>query len=335
MPLKGVSKPSISRAGLLSSGTGLCIAAAFGTRTGAIAANDVALIKIGAGQIDPQAEAYYAQEMGFFKKHGLTTSVSTLMNGAAIAAAVASGDLQIGISNVLQLAQASSHDLPFVVIATGGVHAPNYHVSGLVVAAGSPIASAKDLDGKVVGVATLNGLDQMAASVFIDKNGGNSKAVKFIEVPHAAIVDTLTAGRIDAANIEDPDLSAALARKRVRSLGDGEAAIAPSWAETAWFSTKNWLAGNKDSAARFAAAIYEAGAWAMENPDPAAVVLQKYLGRSREKSSQRFATSMKLADFDAVLDAAAAYHLIPPTKASSFVWDSKQRYHAEESAFQR
>ncbi len=300
---------------------GFLISAGFqlAPRTGA-SAQETPLIKVGAGLIEPQAEAYYAQEMGFFKKHGLNVQVQTLRNGAAIAAAVAGGELQIGISNAVQLAQAHARNLPFVVIALGGIHDSRFSKSGLVVALNSAL-TAKDLNGKVVSVATLNSLDQLAASVLIDKSGGDSSTVKFIEFTPAAAVEAIVQGRITGANLEDPEFSAGVGAKKIRTLGDGEDAIGKRWVETAWFTTSDWLSKNKDSAHRFAAAIYDAGSWAMANPEKAAAVLQKVLSIKEERAEQRFATKTDLVELQRILDAAARYKYAPQTSAVVLLWN--------------
>ena len=126
-------------------------------------------LQVGAGLIEPQAQAYYARANGFFKAHGLDANVVTLANGSAISAAVAGGSVQIGITSVLGLAQAIGRGLPFATFAPGGIHDSRYPASGLLVAADSKLASAKELSGKVVGVSTLKGLDQLVVSVLIDK----------------------------------------------------------------------------------------------------------------------------------------------------------------------
>jgi NitT/TauT family transport system substrate-binding protein len=286
-----------------------------------VQAQTSAPLKVGSGLIEPQAEAYYAQEMGFFTKHGLDVAVQTLRNGAAIAAAVAGGEIQIGISNAVQLAQAHARGLPFVVIALGGIHDSRFSKSGLLVAADSPIANASGLNGKIVSVATLNSLDQLAASVLIDKSGGDASSVKFIEFTPAAAVEAIVQGRIAGANIEDPEFSASVATKRVRTVGDGEDAIGKRWVETAWFTTTDWLAKNKETARRFAAAIYDAGAWAMANPEKAAPVLQKVLGIKEERAEQRFATKTDLVELQRILDAAARYKYVPQTSAVVLLWN--------------
>ena len=216
------------------------------------AAQTLDAINVGLGLIESHAEGYYAQELGFFTKHGLNVTLKQLRNGATIAAAVASGDLQTGCSTILQLVQARGRALPFSLIAAGAIHDGRVaHTVGLAVAASSKVTAPKELNGKTVAVSTLNGLDQLIAAVLIDKNGGDSSTLKFVELTPPSMLEALAQGRIDAASMEDPELSAA--GKAIRSLGDGEDAIAQRFVTTAWFSNSDWLSEKSVDRAAFRA----------------------------------------------------------------------------------
>jgi NitT/TauT family transport system substrate-binding protein len=309
-----------SRAAWLASAAGFAAASTL-TSFPRPAAAQTALIHVGAGLIEPQAQAYYARAQGSFKQHGLDVELRTSQNGAATAAAVASGDLQIGVTSVLGFAQAREHGLPFIIIAPGGVHDSRFPGSGVMVPPDSKLTSPKDLNGKTVAVATAGGLDQLITSVLVDKNGGDASTLKFVEIRPVQMVETLLAGRVDAACMEDPELSAA--RSRTRSLGDGEDAVGKLFVETAWFTTRDWLAKNEDAAKRFRDAIAAAGEWSMANPEKAAAVLQQDLKIERSRATQRFATRTNLEDFQVLLNAAAKYKFIQPVQASSLIWTTR------------
>ena len=267
-------------------------------------------INVGLGLIESHAEGYYAQELGIFTKHNLNVTLKQLRNGATIAAAVASGDLQAGCSTILQLVQARGRTLPFSLIAAGAIHDGRVsHTVGLAVGASSKVTAPKELNGKTIAVSTLNGLDQLIASVLIDKNGGDSSTLKFVELAPPAMIEALAQGRIDAASMEDPELSAA--GKAIRSLGDGEDAIAQRFVTTAWFSSTDWLTKNPAIAQRFAQAIFEAGAWANANPDKAAVILQKYLHFTEARTTARFATRNLQSEIAPLAQAAVTYKFAP------------------------
>jgi NitT/TauT family transport system substrate-binding protein len=229
--------------------------------------------------------------------------------------------MQIGVSTVLQLGQAHVHGVPFVILAAGAVHDSKYVNAGLLVPSGSPITNAKELTGRVVGSSSLNGLDQLSIRTLVDKAGGDSSLVKFTELPPDSQFAALLQGRVDAVNMQDPSRQAALDSGKVHMIAIGDDAIGPVFVQTAWFTTTTWLAANKDVAKRFAAAIYEAGDWAMRNPSKAADVLTKYLKTAPIPTNQRYASKLNLRDFQVVLDAAVKYNMLPAISAAGFVWD--------------
>ena len=64
----------------------------------------------------------------------------------------------------------------------------------------------------------MRGLDEIAVDSWLDKNGGDSKNVKYTEFPQNAMAEAVAAGRVDAAQIGDPALSAAIDAGKVRLL---------------------------------------------------------------------------------------------------------------------
>ena len=298
--------PLIARGTWLASGAAAVAAAA----TRPAGAQTLDAISVGLGLIESHAEGYYAQEQGFFTRHGLNVTLKQLRNGATIAAAVASGDLQAGCSTILQLVEARGRGLPFALLAAGAIHDGRIaHTDALAVPATSPITTLKALNGKTVAVSTLTGLDQLVTAALVDKNGGDSTTLKFVELSPPSMLEALVQGRIDAASMENPELAEAGAR--IRSLGDGEDAIAQRFVTTAWFTTADWLAKSPAIAQRFAQAIFDAGAWANANPESAALVLQKYLHFTEARATQHFATRNNQSELAPLAQAAVRYKFAP------------------------
>src|SRR6185437_15966352 len=87
----------------------------FAVAAPAIAQTTPVLVGIGTREAD--SLGYFAQDMGFFKKIGLNVELQQFSAGPQIAAAIASGHLQIGDSNIINLAGAHARGLPFVYVA--------------------------------------------------------------------------------------------------------------------------------------------------------------------------------------------------------------------------
>lgn len=301
-------------------GAGSLLAGASIAAAGRTADAQAPVVRVAGGSTEGLCEAYYAQELGLFKRRGLNVDLRVMATAAPMASAVASGDLDIGTNNVLSVGQAVARGIPFVIIASASIHDKRYPNSEVVVAKQSPIQSPKDLSGKSVGVSTLSGLEALSVKALIDQAGGDLSSVKFVEMSARLVPEAIVAGRIDAGVLAEPDLSAN--KDRTRAIGSGDDAISPHTVQTAWYCMRPWLDANEDAARRFADAVYAGGAWATANPDKAAVVLKKYIGIDEPHAYAHFAPKQDVAGIQVVFDAAAKYKFLPPITATDCVWHS-------------
>lgn len=253
--------------------------------TGAGLAQNGQVLHVATGGKEADAEVYYAQELGLFKKAGLTVEITTMASGSIIAGAVAGGSLDIGTGSVLVVATARARGVPFVFIAPGAAYSSAAPTTVLAVSATSPVRTAKDLNGKTIGVIGLRGLDQIAPQAWMDQNGADSASVKFLEMGPTEMPAALDAGRIDAAELADPVLSAV--RNKIRILASPEDVIGKQFMITGWFATSEWVASHLDAARRFAAVIRETARWANANPDQAGLILEKYAKLPPDPTHQR------------------------------------------------
>ena len=239
-------------------------------------AGEPVTVRVGATGNDTAAEVYYAQALGLFRKRGLDVQIESLRNGAAEAAAVAGGALDVGEQNVVSMAHAHARGIPFVFIAPAGEYDARASTTSLVVAPNSPIRGGKDFAGKSVAVNALGDLTQIGASAWIDQHGGDSSKVRFIEMPPAQIGAAVARGTVDAGVIPEPALTLAESAGEVKELAQPYDALAPHFMINGWFATTDWLRKNHDTAKNFAAAIREAGAWANAHRTESAKILQAH-----------------------------------------------------------
>jgi NitT/TauT family transport system substrate-binding protein len=271
-------------------------------------------LKLGVIPIEAGAEAFYAADMGFFKKQGLDVDMQTMQNGASIAAAVAGGTLDVGFADTISISSAHSRGLPFIFLAPALLNSYVAPTLALMVAGNGPIHEAKDLNGKTIGVNGLNNITMVPFEAWIDRSGGDSKSVKWIEIPIPAADDAVVAGKLDAATIGEPFITFGI-DKGLRALYVEKNAIAPRYVLAGFMTTKEWAAKNPAVAAKFIAAIKEAAQWANANPAASAAILAKYTKIpppvvDRMKRGQ-FAETLLVSDFQPVIDAAAKYGVLP------------------------
>ena len=68
----------------------------------------------------------------------------------------------------------------------------------LLVLASSPIKTAKDMDGKTLSGVALQDLNSVSTAMWVDRHGGDSAGLKFVEMPASATLAGLQQHRIDA-----------------------------------------------------------------------------------------------------------------------------------------
>jgi NitT/TauT family transport system substrate-binding protein len=255
---------------------GVLLCAILGLLPVTAAAQTPATLRLTTTYIDSGAEPFYALDLGIFAKHGLNVELIPGKNGSAMVAAVAGNAADIGYSDVGALSKAYSKGIKLTAVAPAALWTDAAPVNQMIVAKSSSIHDAKDLNGKVFAVPGLATGSEYASRAWIDKNGGDSNSVKFIELPYPAMAPALEAGRIDAAYVAEPFL--APAKKVGRLLAYADDAIAKLNLRTVWFATPEWAAAHPDVVTRFAAAMSETAIWANDkrNQAKSAEILIKY-----------------------------------------------------------
>jgi NitT/TauT family transport system substrate-binding protein len=262
--------------------------------------------------VDPTAEVLYAYDLGLFDKAGLDVTLQPLSNGGAIAAGVASGAIDFGVGNVIAIETAHTKGVPLIVVAPGAINLNSAPSNVLIVTKNSPLQKASDLNGKVVATNPLRGIGDLLTSAWIDKNGGDSTTIKYIEIPFPQAEGAVTQGRADASLSVEPFITQSKGDTRVFSNPFG--VLGDNYLITAYFAAAPWAQANKAVVARFAAVIREAADWANKNPAKSAEILAKYAKLDPDVVKQtiraRYATTLTPAQLQPTIDTAAHYKYI-------------------------
>jgi NitT/TauT family transport system substrate-binding protein len=232
------------------------------------------LINVGTIPSDVSSVLVYGINRGTFKSAGLDIVLTTLTSGPVVANAVAGGSLDVGAANVGSLCVARSRGVPFKIFAPAGIADEAATGDIIAVPTDSPIKTAADLTGKTVGIVALKTMQHAAALAWIDKHGGDSKSVKFIEVPFPEMGAAMDTHRVDATLPTEP-FSTSL-RPRVRTIGKQWDAMKMPFPIFAFFATETWLAAHGDAAVTFAGAIRQAAIWANAHRKESALMLAKF-----------------------------------------------------------
>jgi NitT/TauT family transport system substrate-binding protein len=285
-------------------------------------AQTTTLIHVITVPIDAGAEVYYAKDMGFFAKEGIDVDIQVAANGGASATAVAGNAVDIGYSDMVSIASAFGHGVPFVVVAPAGMYEATASTNLMMVTANSPIHSAKDLNGKVIAGSGLGTISGYGPRAWIEANGGNLDGVKFVELPFPQMQPALDAGRVDVITIAEPFLS--IARKTDRVLGSPYDAIAKEFLISAYFATTTWAKANPVALNHFIAAIHEAAVWANANHAKSAEILLKYAKMDPDAAAAMvripYGVQLSAAFMQPVINVAAKYSKFPPFPADELMY---------------
>lgn len=281
-------------------------------------AQTAAHVSLGTIPIDNGAEAFYADDQGFFRRAGLDVAISPMTNGGAIVAAVASGALNIGFTNLFSFVTAYAKGIPVTLIAPASLYLSSSPAQALLVRKDSPFKTGKDLNGKTVACDGIKGITQITASAWIDRHGGDSTTVKWVEVPLALMPDALAAGRVDAVSgVLSDDPTAGTPQGTDRVLGYPYDAIASRFLASGFITTKTWAAANPELVRRFSGAVLETARWANAHPALSGQMLMNVAKLSPDglKALSRFrapyAETLDPAQIEPVIAFATKYHIIP------------------------
>ena len=271
--------------------------------------------KLGYMKIVDNAAMFVAMEKGFFKAEGLDLETLPLAGGAPIINGVVSGDLQFGWTNVISLYQARVGGFDFKLIAGGATNVKAKHESHAIqVAQNSPVKTAKDLEGKTVAVNTLNNIVHLMAMAWIDKNGGSSSKVKFVEVPFPQMAATLSAGKLDAISVHEPSATAAIEKGGARVLAQPWGDVLPKFLIASWFASEKWLVKNKETGQAFVRAIGRGIDAIQADPEGSRAAMVKWAGLNPDLAGKIglpvFEKGIAEKDLQATIDLTLKYKLI-------------------------
>jgi len=281
------------------------------------------VVRAGTIPADVAAVVEFARDRGYFSAAGLDVQIQTFQSGPVIAPAVVGGSLDVGAANTGSLAGAVERGLPLRIFAPSSQVGPNTSTDVIMVKADSPIKTAADVNGKTVAIVAMKTVQHALFLAWVDKNGGDSKTVKLIEIPFPEMGTALATGRVDVAIPSEPFTSQDRAGNRV--IGNCYEALTSQMLLFGFFATEAWLAANKDTALKFAAGIKQAATWANANQKASALLLTKFTDLAPAVANTMgratYATTLDPAMIDPAIEYMVKYGFLPkPIDTSALIW---------------
>jgi NitT/TauT family transport system substrate-binding protein len=271
-------------------------------------------LKLVAPATDSETSALYALHSGMFKRAGLDVQIVPMNSGAAVAAAVAGGAADVGLSSLVTIFSAHERGVPFVLVAPSAYASTTVPFAEFVVRKDDPIRSARELNGKTVASPGLRDFNALTIMAWIDQNGGDSRTVQFVELPQPATVEAIASGRIAGAVLGTPTLTSAVESGKVRVLGNSFAAIAPRYQYIAWFSTASFVEANREALTRFSRVMHDASVYCDRHPGETAPLVAQFAGVDPAMAARMvrvpFSEYLDARMIQPLIDAAAKYGVI-------------------------
>jgi NitT/TauT family transport system substrate-binding protein len=268
---------------------------------------------------------YYAIKTGMFAKAGLDVSITATNSGSAATAAVVSGTYQIAKTSLLGVFNAHLRGIPIVIIAPEVVYTPRDREALLEQAADSSFKGGASLAGKTMAVPSLSDLNTLASMAWVDQNGGDSKSLKFLEMPNAAMPAALSEHRVDVAIIEPPVLDTALEAGTTKTMADPMASIGSTYMIAAYIARGDWASANADTVRRFTRTLYQSANYVnahhAETASYVADLTKIDLPTAQKMNRTMGGTRNDAALVQPIIDAAAKYGMIARAfPASEILW---------------
>jgi NitT/TauT family transport system substrate-binding protein len=255
-------------------------------------------------------------------------AISMMNSGPVIANAVTGGSLDVGAMNSGSIAVARSRGIPLKFFAAAASGSPSLMTDVIMVRKDSPIHTGADFNNKTVGIVATKTMQYAAFLAWVDKHGGDSKTVKFIEIPFPEMVGSLDQRRVDAAIPVEPFTSAGRANNRI--LGSVYEAMPPHFLIFGFAATDKWLQTNPDVALKFATAIREAAAWANGHERDSAAMLVRFMkvdpALAAHMARATYATALEPSLLQPVVDVMVKYGILAkPIDPNELIWHPPSR----------
>lgn len=227
------------------------------------------------------APLYAADELGFFKKQGLTNvQLVPASTGATLLQLLVQGQLQFSIATPDQAINAQSQRLGVSILKspseTAELTAPDQ--TAILVKKDSPIQSIKDLVGKKVGVNAIKGENWIFDGAMFKKAGVNPTSITSVVVPFPNMLDALTNGSADAVVDSQPFVQVALATGNVRVLTYPFLDVKPGIVLTEYVTSSSWAKSHASTVKAVQKALQEGVAYLQQNRARALAFIAQYTG---------------------------------------------------------
>lgn len=263
---------------------------ASGTKQGNVATGDVAAnspaatsggctttetLKLNVAISAPLANVGVGQTEGIFAKHCLNVEMATSTSPPPALAAVIGGSADLTFLPTPLIVNSVEKNLPIRAVAplnslpedAESLPGEKVDAIGVYPAAGSTIASAKDLAGKNVSIPGRGTQLEISIAAAVKADGGDPAKINWVTLDQPTARQQLDAKKIDAAALTSPFSTQATADGYKRVVSPSLALFKPGSNTTMWVTTADTLAKKQKAMANFHDAMVEVNEFSLKNPN--------------------------------------------------------------------
>lgn len=237
-----------------ASGLMLFTAAACGGGSSGEDGLETSEITVGVLPLADYSTVYWALENGFFEDEGLDVTLEAVQGGPVGAQRVATGELDLSISNTFTTATATEQGMPIQTVVLGSGLGDNS--IAMYVKDDSPVQDIDDLDGMTIGINTTNNVGDVTFRALADELGAEVEPT-FVEVPFPEMLTGVQSDSIDIGYSPEPFLTAAR-NEGMREVVDLTEGPNNQLAVSNFVAGDRFLTQNPGTAGAFARAMYAA-----------------------------------------------------------------------------
>ncbi|WP_308492521.1 ABC transporter substrate-binding protein [Microbacterium terrisoli] len=256
------------------------------------------------------ASVQLGAQQGFFTDEGLDVTIQNVQSGSAMITGLLGGSFDFIASGYVPAFTAQSQGLPLKFIAGNdtGADTPDKDWQIVVAGKGSSVKTPQDLATATVAVNALKGVAEVQVRASLEKQGIDDSKMKLTEIPFPEMPVALAQGRVGAALVPEPFVTAVL-QAGGHVVDTPYVVMGKHFPNGAWETSQQMIDQHPDTVAAFTRAITKAVEYARDHPDAVRAIIPKYTSVTPE-----MANAIRLPVFSPDLNVDLMQELIGYTK---------------------
>ena len=231
-----------------------------------VMAADLPLVRVSIIPIFAVAPHFVADKEGWFTQEGIQVTTQPVQGGALGIPGLVSGSFDVLYTNTVSVLTALERGIDLRIIAES-TRVPSTPPDGVALfkRKGEPIATGKDLEGKVTAINAKFSFQWLAMSKWIKQTGGNLDKITYREIPFPSMIDALKSKQADVAFLLDPYKMAAGEDPALELCAWPTSTALPGLSTSVWVVSGKLADEKPDLVRKYVRAFMRGGQWVNDN----------------------------------------------------------------------